>query len=92
MASQCKHSSFRKSPLRQRLGGAPKDKATIQGLHHELCTSPLASNDEHLKALIEDLSGQVSEAFSRAEWYDKWGFRYIPSLLSAHKLQQVPLA
>ncbi|CAE8661015.1 unnamed protein product, partial [Polarella glacialis] len=41
-----------------------------------------------LPALLEDLSGQVAEAFSKEEWYAKWGSHYLPSLLCAHRSQQ----
>jgi hypothetical protein len=39
-------------------------------------------------ALLKDLTGQVSEAFSRKEWFNKWGKHYIRSLVRAHELQQ----
>merc|ERR1712039_838442 len=32
--------------------------------------------------------GQVAEAFSRIEWYEKWGIHFLPSLLTAHRSQQ----
>merc|ERR1712137_413936 len=39
-------------------------------------------------ALLEDISGQTTEAFHKIEWYWKWGRHYMPSIMSAHKLQQ----
>lgn len=39
-------------------------------------------------ALLQDLSGQVSEAFSRLDWFNRWGKHYLLSLICAHKLQQ----
>eukprot|EP00933_Yihiella_yeosuensis_P037383 TRINITY_DN31298_c0_g1_i1.p1 TRINITY_DN31298_c0_g1~~TRINITY_DN31298_c0_g1_i1.p1 ORF type:complete len:824 (-),score=168.37 TRINITY_DN31298_c0_g1_i1:227-2698(-) len=47
-----------------------------------------ATASEYLTALCEDLSGQVAEAFSKEEWYAKWGVHYLPSLLCAHRSQQ----
>lgn len=65
-----------------------KAQESIKELGEALSASHLSSSDDRLKALIEDIVGQTTEAFSCSEWYDKWGFRYMPSLLSAHKLQQ----
>jgi len=40
------------------------------------------------RALCEDLKGQISEACSKPEWFEKWGVHYLPSLQRAHLLQQ----
>jgi len=45
-------------------------------------------SSEALAALLEDVSGQVAEAFSKEEWYNKWGIHFLPSLLCAHRSQQ----
>jgi len=50
--------------------------------------SSAAKDKEVIQALLEDLSGQVAQAVSRDDWYQKWGIHYLPSLLSAHRLQQ----
>jgi len=42
----------------------------------------------HIVALLQDLDGQVTEAWSKGEWFKKWGVHYLPSLLRAHQLQQ----
>lgn len=34
--------------------------------------------------IMKDLEGQISEAFSRQDWYDKWGKHYVSSLARAH--------
>lgn len=47
-----------------------------------------AAEDEYVKALLEDVQGQVAEALSREEWYTKWGTHYLPSLMFAHLTQQ----
>lgn len=44
------------------------------------------SND-HTKALVEDLKGQVLEALSKPEYYSKWGRHYLYSLGMAHELK-----
>ena len=41
-----------------------------------------------LEGLLQDVTGQVREALSRRDWYDKWGKHYLPSLRFAHQLQQ----
>lgn len=41
-----------------------------------------------MKDLLKDVEGQVYEAISRQDWYDKWGKHYLPSLQGAHLLQQ----
>lgn len=41
-----------------------------------------------ISAIKEDLAGQIREAFSRDDWYRKWGRHYLPSISRAHQLQQ----
>jgi len=41
-----------------------------------------------VKGLHEDVCGQTSEAFSRLDWYLKWGCHYMPSIMFAHRMQQ----
>ena len=38
--------------------------------------------------ILADLEGQVTEAFSRPDWFRKWGKHYLLSLINAHHLQQ----
>lgn len=38
-------------------------------------------------ALLDDLQGQVAEAFSREDWFSRWGRHYVPSICRAHQLQ-----
>jgi len=61
---------------------------TIDSLLDEILRAATASRDERLKALVEDTQGQVKEAFSRDDWYKKWGVHYLPSLIRTHLLQQ----
>jgi hypothetical protein len=38
------------------------------------------SNDEFIKDLFADLTGQVKEALERLDWFKKWGIHFLPSL------------
>jgi hypothetical protein len=52
----------------------------------EMIKSDVAK-DPKIAELIKDLSGQVVEAFSKQEFFRKWGRHYLPSLFRAHMLQ-----
>jgi len=54
----------------------------------ELVKSSPACEEENTKALLEDMCGQTLEAVSKAEYFNKWGVHYMPSLMFAHRLQQ----
>lgn len=47
-------------------------------------------SDSHaiLTAIREDLTGQITEAYSRDDWHNKWGKHYLLSLARAHELQR----
>eukprot|EP00005_Dracoamoeba_jomungandri_P001453 CAMPEP_0174256730 /NCGR_PEP_ID=MMETSP0439-20130205/5932_1 /TAXON_ID=0 /ORGANISM="Stereomyxa ramosa, Strain Chinc5" /LENGTH=654 /DNA_ID=CAMNT_0015339467 /DNA_START=216 /DNA_END=2177 /DNA_ORIENTATION=+ len=53
----------------------------------EAVKSSSVISDERLSALLEDLQGQVKEALSKTEYFEKWGVHYLPSLARAHLLQ-----
>jgi len=59
----------------------------LQSLAQAIEASPVREEPRAL-ALIEDIKGQSSEAFSKFEWYQKWGRHYIPSVQFAHRVQQ----
>jgi len=59
----------------------------LQELEVKITASPGAQTPE-VQAILEDLRGQVAEAFSREDWYTKWGLRFLSSLLCAHAAQQ----
>ena len=44
--------------------------------------------ESSLMAVLKDFEGQVTEALSRYDWYDKWGAHYLHSISRAHELQQ----
>jgi len=56
-------------------------------LKAQIAASPLAQTIE-IASILEDLHGQVTEAFSREDWFMKWGRHFMPSLLGAHATQQ----
>ena len=40
----------------------------------------MPSTDEYINDLVKDLNGQVQEAISREDWFNKWGVHFLPSL------------
>ena len=46
-----------------------------------------ASSTDPLNSLLTDVSGQITEAVSKADYYDKWGVHYLPAIARAHLLQ-----
>lgn len=51
-------------------------------------TRPSVSAYTKISALLEDLSGQMTEAVSRKDYYTKWGKHYLRSIRRAHELKQ----
>lgn len=41
-----------------------------------------------VNGMLSDLTGQITEALTRRDYFDKWGCHYLPSLQRAHELQQ----
>jgi len=72
-------------------GDLPEKKlAAAQDLVRTLATefkTARSSADPFVAGLLEDLEGQVTEALSKQEWWEKWGVHYLPSLIRAHQLQ-----
>ena len=55
----------------------------------EKLSEPLkVKNQEYLKNILEDLNGQVKEAISSSNYYERWGKHYLPSLKNAHELKE----
>ncbi|CAF2458351.1 unnamed protein product [Rotaria sp. Silwood2] len=44
-------------------------------------------NDQFVKDLLSDLTGQVQQALTNADWFKKWGVHFLPSITRAHLLQ-----
>eukprot|EP00492_Amphilonche_elongata_P004733 TRINITY_DN50_c0_g1_i5.p1 TRINITY_DN50_c0_g1~~TRINITY_DN50_c0_g1_i5.p1 ORF type:complete len:603 (+),score=103.34 TRINITY_DN50_c0_g1_i5:158-1966(+) len=66
----------------------PAAQEKIAALLSQMAKSGLAARVPRTKDLIQDISGQVAEAFSKRKVYDKWGRHYLPSLARAHLYQQ----
>ena len=47
----------------------------------------LRSKSNELDALLKDLEGQVGMAFSRPDWFNRWGKHYLISIAFAHAHQ-----
>lgn len=58
------------------------------GVFSKEVKSSMAAKHAGAVALCEDLDGQVTEAFSRGDWFTKWGKHYLLSLSRSHLLQQ----
>jgi hypothetical protein len=54
-------------------------KYQMKALEEEMRQYP-DKNDEFVKDLLTDLTGQVDEATSREDWFAKWGVHFLPSL------------
>jgi hypothetical protein len=59
----------------------------ITDLIKEIESSPVA-NEPFVVDLVQDLSGQITEALSKQEWFQKWGRHFLPSIIDAHREQQ----
>jgi Mg-chelatase subunit ChlD len=62
-------------------------QAAVKQLREKIRASKSA-RQPHVVALLQDIDGQVTEAWSKDEWFKKWGIHYLPSLVRAHQLQQ----
>jgi len=58
----------------------------VRNLAQRVASSKAAS-DEHVQKLLEDIQGQTLEAFSKTEYWNKWGCHYVPAALCAHRCQ-----
>lgn len=46
------------------------------------------NSNKILNGMMEDMVGQVAEAYSRRDWYSRWGKHYLLSLARSHELQK----
>jgi hypothetical protein len=69
-----------------RLSSLGASSAASGGAGSELAAVS-ASPHVRVRAMLADLTGQVTEAVSRQDWFHKWGRHYLPSLQRAHELQ-----
>merc|ERR1712039_136791 len=65
-------------------------QARVQVIADMITDSPAMEGEdaEAVAALLEDVEGQCAEAFSREDWFTKWGVHFLPSLTNAHLSQQ----
>jgi len=64
-------------------------KRALQGLidaSEKVKASPAAAT-RNVEALLEDMTGQSTEALPQQDWDFRWGVHCQPSVMSAHKLQ-----
>lgn len=54
----------------------------------KVVASSVSAHTDRVKALLEDILGQCSEAVSKDSYWNKWGKHYIASVGFAHQLQQ----
>lgn len=47
----------------------------------------IPARSDYLNALQEDLLGQITETFSRSDWYFRWGYHYMFSVISTQTHQ-----
>ncbi|CAF1053365.1 unnamed protein product [Didymodactylos carnosus] len=58
----------------------------IKTLAKDMKSSTVAK-EPFIVDLLKDLEGQVTEAISKKEWFERWGKLYLPSLARAHLMQ-----
>ncbi|CAF1123814.1 unnamed protein product [Didymodactylos carnosus] len=58
----------------------------IRTFEGQVKSSPV-KDEPFIVDLMKDLTGQVTEAISKAEWFERWGKHYLPSITRAHLLQ-----
>lgn len=59
-------------------------QSKLRALIAEIKGNANVAKEKFISDLLEDLTGQVFEAVSSAQYYKKWGRHYIPSLVNAH--------
>eukprot|EP01103_Thecamoeba_quadrilineata_P002826 TRINITY_DN12694_c0_g1_i1.p1 TRINITY_DN12694_c0_g1~~TRINITY_DN12694_c0_g1_i1.p1 ORF type:complete len:683 (+),score=129.30 TRINITY_DN12694_c0_g1_i1:137-2185(+) len=72
-----------------------KENELVRAFIQKLFADSVAKDDERLEALLSDIHnddndnvGQIGKALSQEDWYNKWGYTYLLSLLSALEQQQ----
>mmetsp|Transcript_61297 Transcript_61297/g.145950 ORF Transcript_61297/g.145950 Transcript_61297/m.145950 type:complete len:554 (-) Transcript_61297:108-1769(-) len=66
-----------------------ESNSKLKELTNMVQASPLSKQSgDPVAALLEDIVGQTMEAFSRLEYFRKWGRHYVVSIANAHRSQQ----
>mmetsp|Transcript_26657 Transcript_26657/g.61315 ORF Transcript_26657/g.61315 Transcript_26657/m.61315 type:complete len:493 (+) Transcript_26657:75-1553(+) len=66
--------------------GVERSAGIVRDLAERIEKSQAAS-DEHVQKLLSDIQGQMLEAFSKKEYWNKWGCHYVPAAVCAHRLE-----
>jgi len=83
--------------MKQNLNFSDHAMIKINGLIDEIRTWLSNNNQEsvgiqspvsRIRAMLEDLTGQVSQGLGNKKYFAKWGKHYIPALQRSHELQQ----
>lgn len=73
--------------------GALKNSKDYLSLAKKVVLDSAFKKEEQLEMLLRDMEsakedeGQVTKAFTKEDWFFKWGVHYIRSLIRAHQLQ-----
>ncbi|CAE7472181.1 ITIH3, partial [Symbiodinium microadriaticum] len=74
---------------------SPADSVLAQEMRTWLHAHALGKRDvdegkavARVEGLLQDLTGQITEAVSKEQYFCRWGMHYLPSLQRAHALQQ----
>ena len=70
-------------------GDEKRAKNLISMLSAEAHSDTIHSKDDaRYNSLLQDIDGQITEAFSQKVYFTRWGLHYLPSLARAHFIQQ----
>lgn len=73
------------------VGRVKRTVSELRLLCNELTADPSAQGcagvSDDILRMIEDMTGQVTKAVSRKDWWNRWGRFYLGSLLSAYDMQ-----
>lgn len=50
--------------------------------------SSSVKNDPYMQAVVSELTGQLTKAVSKSEYFNRWGIHYLLSVNQAHRLEQ----
>ena len=64
-------------------GNLSQSQKNIRDLISTICKNKISGGED----IIKDLEGQVTIAFSRQDYVERWGLHYLRSLVRAHQLQ-----
>jgi len=78
--------TIKKIMVHMKRNNLEESKVLLNNLIKELELSGVKDN-EFVADLMKDIEGQTAEAIAKADWYDKWGRHYLPSLINAHMNQ-----